>query len=442
MANNRDEKHLPILKKVQHKLSMQTKSRQQVFNKSLSHNSLQSLSLNSGKPNQNQTAGPLDIIPERVTSVVRKKKFAKLATKVYGMRPSQGQADRTQSIEKQNSHSMLMSESTKFESNLTSTDHKSLEGSPDSNLLLSKLSSMLYTPSPIRKERSAHKQKLKVKLPPTEVMNQRWEQVVASHVPYVDQSDAFELAGPSRQFAAEYAQLVYVNMLRNEKSIGNYFKLKSCQLGFPVKARETMVQLMEELHQARGYNEHTLHIAVSIADRYLAYLARRGEKAPLLSHLTVICLLMAAKLNEPLVPAFENMVNMINGWQRDHMTNKDLVILEERIIKALEFELNWTTPLHFLERFQRLFGLDQILIDKHSYLVDASAIYLCRFMMRDVKFLRFKPSHVAVAAFMLALNANLDTPLAKALDVELLEKENISVESFFQETTIRIRING
>lgn len=119
-----------------------------------------------------------------------------------------------------------------------------------------------------------------------------------------------------------------------------------------------MVQLMEELHQARGYNEQTLHIAVCIADSYLHYLAKDGSKAPLLSHLTVISLLMAAKLNEPLVPAFENMVNMINGWQQDHMTNKDLVMLEEKIIRALEFDFNKVTPLHFLERFQRLFSLD------------------------------------------------------------------------------------
>lgn len=144
---------------------------------------------------------------------------------------------------------------------------------------------------------------------------------------------------------------------------------------------------MEELHQARNYNEQTLHIAVNIADRYLSHLAQNGKKAPLLSHLTVICLLMAAKLNEPLVPAFENMVNMINGWQKDHLTNKDLVRLEEKIIKALEFDLNWPLTLHFLERFQRLFGLDTVTTDKHSYLVDASAIYLSRFMMRDVKFL-------------------------------------------------------
>ena len=112
-----------------------------------------------------------------------------------------------------------------------------------------------------------------------------------------------------------------------------------------------MVQLMEELHQARGYNEHTLHIAISLADRYLCHLAKSGQKAPLLSHLTVISLLMAAKLNEPLVPAFENMVNMINGWQQDHMNNKDLVVLEEQIIKALEFDLNTVTPLNFLERY-------------------------------------------------------------------------------------------
>lgn len=94
-----------------------------------------------------------------------------------------------------------------------------------------------------------------------------------------------------------------------------------------------------------------MHIAINLADRYLQYLAKRGERAPLLSHLTVISLLMAAKLNEPRVPAFENMVNMINEWQQDHLTARDLVDLEEQIIKALEFDLNTVTPLHFLERF-------------------------------------------------------------------------------------------
>ena len=78
--------------------------------------------------------------------------------------------------------------------------------------------------------------------------------------------------------------------------------------------RATLVELMEELHQARGYKEQTFHAAINLADRYLAHLAKTGEKAPLLSHLTVICLLMAAKLNEHLIPTFSILVGMINGW--------------------------------------------------------------------------------------------------------------------------------
>ena len=105
------------------------------------------------------------------------------------------------------------------------------------------------------------------------------------------------------------------------------------------------------------------------------------------------------------------------------MTIQDLVTLEEKIIKALEFDLTWPTPLHFLERYQRLFNLDDIQKDKHAFLIESSALYLIRFMQKEAKFLQFKPSQIAAAAFMLALNANVDTPVAKALDVELLDEE-------------------
>jgi len=72
-------------------------------------------------------------------------------------------------------------------------------------------------------------------------MKQRWEQIVFESVPYVDQSDVFMLAGPSRQAAPEYAQAAYLEMLKGERAIGNYFEFASCKLGFPAKARETMV---------------------------------------------------------------------------------------------------------------------------------------------------------------------------------------------------------
>ena len=195
---------------------------------------------------------------------------------------------------------------------------------------------------------------------PSEIMQRRWERLVAARTPYEDQADAFQIAGPTRQFAAEYSQIVYMKMLQDEKAVGNYFETDNGDLGFSTNARETMVQLMEELHETRGYSELTLHISVGISDRYLDYIMKKREQAPLLSHLVVTTLLMAAKLNEPCTPNFSNIVNMINGWQKDHMTIQDLVTLEEKIIKALEFDLTWPTPLHFLERYQRLFNLDDI----------------------------------------------------------------------------------
>ena len=65
-------------------------------------------------------------------------------------------------------------------------------------------------------------------MPPTEVMKRRWELKISERIPYCDQSDLFQLSGPSRQFAPEYSQMVYLNMLKDEKPVGNYFELKSC----------------------------------------------------------------------------------------------------------------------------------------------------------------------------------------------------------------------
>lgn len=59
-------------------------------------------------------------------------------------------------------------------------------------------------------------------------MKRRWEFKISQRIPYCDQTDIFQLSGPSRQFAPEYSQMVYLNMLKEEKAIGNYFKFKNC----------------------------------------------------------------------------------------------------------------------------------------------------------------------------------------------------------------------
>ena len=91
---------------------------------------------------------------------------------------------------------------------------------------------------------------------------------------------------------------------------------------------------------------------MGIADRYLAHLAMKGQQAPLLSHLTVISLLLAIKLNEPICPpTIQFMVNILNSWDSKHAKVADLVTLERQVLKALDFDFEWPTPAHYIPRF-------------------------------------------------------------------------------------------
>ena len=53
---------------------------------------------------------------------------------------------------------------------------------------------------------------------------------------------------------------------------------------------------MEELSDLKKYKIETFYLAVSLADRYLAKLARIEKEAPCLVTLSTTCTFMAAKL--------------------------------------------------------------------------------------------------------------------------------------------------
>lgn len=60
----------------------------------------------------------------------------------------------------------------------------------------------------------------------------------------------------------------------------------------------------------------------------------------------------------------------------------------------------------FLERFQRIFCLDQENVDHDFKQVGFTARQFCKYMQRYGQFLDWKPSQIAAAAFMLSLNLN------------------------------------
>lgn len=96
--------------------------------------------------------------------------------------------------------------------------------------------------------------------------------------------------------------------LTKEAAIGNYMNIPNCSLKILSDTRQHMILLVEELVRLKCYNEETLYLAVSIADRYLVNLAVAKEKAPCLVTLSVTCLLIAAKIEEPISPSYLAMI--------------------------------------------------------------------------------------------------------------------------------------
>ena len=87
--------------------------------------------------------------------------------------------------------------------------------------------------------------------------------------------------------------------------------------------------------------------------------------------------------------------------------------LEEDILRVLDFNLSYTGPIWYLERYIRLFDLDQL----HKDITSLSK-GICRIFLRSNSYLRFKPSHIAAAALTLAFNISRSTYLRKHFEVE------------------------
>lgn len=123
-------------------------------------------------------------------------------------------------------------------------------------------------------------------------------------------------------------------------------------------ARRHMITLLEDLNRQKDYKEETLYLAASLCDRYLVNLAVKNSVAPCLIKLAIICTLMAAKLEQPIQPSYNRMIRLVATEWNVAVTKQELIDMEESIIRMLDFDLHFTGPIPFLERFQRIYNLD------------------------------------------------------------------------------------
>lgn len=154
-----------------------------------------------------------------------------------------------------------------------------------------------------------------------------------------------------------------------------------------------MIRTIHTLHgKKKGYKQQTMHLAGNIADRYLSILVQNNENAPDLVMLATTSLLMAAKIEEPIVPCFKIMISLLPEPQRYLITRRQLIDLEEKIVRAFDFDFNYAGPLAFLERYQRLLSVDQPTKDKGQKQIHIISRQMCKYMQRHSEFLEFTPA--------------------------------------------------
>jgi hypothetical protein len=165
-----------------------------------------------------------------------------------------------------------------------------------------------------------------------------------------------------------------------------------------------MVVVMEELIRLKNYQDKTFFCAAYIADSYIRSLSRTGQEPLCLMNLAACAVTMAAKLEEPAIPSFKRMVSLVEKECGVLVTVEDLTVLEEDIVRELDFNLSAPFPETFLERFLRVFGMDEDQSNFQAKQVSELARFFIKKAIKSANSRKFTSAQIAAAGVMLAIN--------------------------------------
>ena len=109
--------------------------------------------------------------------------------------------------------------------------------------------------------------------------------------------------------------------------------------------------------EIKEYRIETLFLAVYLIDSYLRKV-KGNKRISCLGSLTVGCLLIAAKVEEPVIPNFFNMCRLLERLDLVKISKDTLIDTESKILIALDFSIHRVISLNFLDRYLRLYGMD------------------------------------------------------------------------------------
>ena len=174
-------------------------------------------------------------------------------------------------------------------------------------------------------------------------------------------------------------------------------------------ARANMVNWLSFLCSKLNFSDQTLFRSVSIFDEYISKLTIDDASQinqQYLNLITIACLSLATKLEE-INCNYISFLNekVLNTPNTKIFTNNDLTNMEFQILKLLQYNTMFSTPLDFLEIyldiFANAFGTNDSQIISQIKIL---AINIMKNNINNVMYLSNSSSHFAYLCFIQALN--------------------------------------
>ncbi|KMZ59955.1 Cyclin-A2-1 [Zostera marina] len=195
------------------------------------------------------------------------------------------------------------------------------------------------------------------------------------------------------QLCSPYAQDIYDNLSAIELDRRPYFNyMETMQCDVNQSMRLVLIDWLVEVCIEDKYVPDTLYLSINILDRFLSKKAIFRDRLQLLG---VASLFIASKYEELKAPPVERFRELTANTY----TSVDILEMEKRILKCLEFRISVPTTKTFLRRFLRA---AQCSSDVLSLQLEYMANYLAELTLLEYDFLRFIPSMIAASAVFLA----------------------------------------
>lgn len=207
------------------------------------------------------------------------------------------------------------------------------------------------------------------------------ELAIQEHVPH---KDIYRDEEEDITTVSEYVEDIfhYLYKLQADFMVPNNYMDNQPDLQWTV--RGVLVNWLSQVHSKFRLLEETLYLGVNIMDRYLAL------KKVSLADLQLVgtaALYIAAKNEEVYSPGIDNYSYVSKS------TNAEMVDMEFKILKALDYRFTYPNPLNFLRRISRA--------DDSEVAHRTLAKYVMEISIYEEQLLSFRPSDIAAAAMLI-----------------------------------------